>query len=129
MQLEQRVETFGQGNQSWLQGPHGTDCNRGVTLDTSTFTPNTHYPAGYFPSGLPLGRITATGKVGPYDNAASDGREVLRGFLMDDVHAPAVNTLDPVGAMFIHGGVVLANLPIAVDAAGQADVAGRIWFE
>lgn len=235
MILSQTTETFGQGNQSWLAGPHGTDANVGATLDISAFTANTHYPSGYFPSGLPLGKITATGKYGPYAGAgsetqtatvtgtptggtftltldgettaaiaynataatvkaalealsnvtagdvtvtgsaggpytiafggrftgqniptmtasgasltggsspgvtiatqtaggssAADGTEALAGFLMNDVQAPKTDTtIDPVGAMFVHGGVVEANLPIAIDAAGKAAVAGRIWF-
>lgn len=36
------------------------------TLDVSAFTAGIHYPDGYIPSGTPLGRITATGKYGPY---------------------------------------------------------------
>ncbi|MEV0608120.1 head decoration protein [Polymorphospora rubra] len=128
MNLTQRTESFGQGNQSWLAGPHGTDANIGVTLDTSTFTAGTHYPDGYFISGIPLGKITATGKYGPYASGASDGRETLVCFLMNDVKAPAVTTQDPVGAGFMHGGIVEANLPISVDSAGKVDVAGRIWF-
>jgi hypothetical protein len=128
MNLNLRTESFGQGNQSWLAGPHGTDCNRPATLDTSAFTGGTHYPDGYFRSGTPLGKITATGKYGPYNNAASDGTETLAGFLMNDVKAPVVTTQDPVGAMFVHGGVVEANLPIAIDSAAKVDVAGRIWF-
>ncbi len=230
MDLSLRSESFGQGNQAWLAGPHGTDCNRPVTLDTSAFTANVHYPAGFIRSGTPLARITATGKYGPYavtdeavtlteggsgltsftltfggqttasidDDATaaqvqaalealstvgagnvvvtggplatgpftvtfvgdladtnvgaitttptggtgtvtasvvtaggtegSGGLDVLAGFLMNDVKAPADTTKDPVGAMFVHGGVVLAKLPIAVDANGRADVAGRIWF-
>lgn len=128
MNLTLRTESFGQGNQSWLAGPHGTDANRSVTLDKSAFTANTHYPNNFLRSGTPLAKITASGKYGPYNNASSDGTEVLVGFLMNDVEVPATD-IDPQGAMFVHGGVVEANLPIAVDTAGKADVAGRIWFQ
>ena len=235
MNLSPVTETFYQDNQTWLGSAHGTDSARSITLDTSAFTEGTHYPNGYFPSGLPLGKITASGKYGPYSaspsevqtvtitgtptggtftltfdgettaaiayNAAaaavqtalealsnlnvgdvtvtggalpgtavtvtfggartgvnvpqitasssltggtapavtvttgtagggsgSDGTETLVGFLLTPVAAPTVNTIDPVGALLDHGKVVSANLPIAVDAAGQADVAGRIQF-
>lgn len=235
MDLSIRTETFQQDDQSWLGSEHGTDMGRSITLDTSAFTSGTHYPNGYFPSGLALGKITATGKYGPYagktnevqnvtitgvptggtftltfdgetsaaiaynataaavqaaleaisniqpgdvvcsggalpgsavvvtfagrwvgknvpqmtatgsltggttpavavttatggGSALSDGTETLAGFLLTTVRAPLVNTIDPVGALLDHGRVVAARLPIAVDAGGQADVAGRIIF-
>ncbi|MGW6531469.1 head decoration protein [Streptomyces venezuelae] len=128
MNLTQTAETFGQDDQSWLASAHGTDNGRSITLDTSTFTAGTHYPTGHFPSGLPLGKITATGKYGPYNNAAADGTEVLAGFLLTAVDAPSANTIDPQGVLFWHGAVVEAKLPVAVDSAGKTDVAGRISF-
>ncbi len=225
MDLSLRTESFSQGNQSWLAGPHGTDANRPITLDSSAFTAGIHYPAGFLRSGTPLAELPG-GKFGPYEvsdevqvvteggsgltsftltyagqtTASLDDQAtaaevqaalealsniapgdvvvtgnaggpytvtfagtladanvaqmtatptggtgtvtvttqtaggvegaggVLAGFLMNDIKVPANTALDPVGAMFVHGGVVLANLPIAVDAAGRADVAGRIWF-
>ncbi|MFJ4356914.1 head decoration protein [Streptomyces massasporeus] len=128
MNLTQTTESFGQDDQSWLASAHGTSNARTITLDTSTFTAGTHYPNGYFPSGLPLGKITATGKYGPYNDAASDGTEVLAGFLMTAIDAPSVNTIDPQGALLWHGAVIEAKLPVAVNANGKADVAGRLTF-
>lgn len=128
MDLTMKSESFGQDNQSWLGSAHGTDMARGITLDTSTFTAGTHYPTGHFPSGLPLGKITATGKYGPYSNAAADGTETLAGFLLTAVKAPSVNTIDPQGALHIHGVIVEANLPVAIDANGRTDLAGRFIF-
>lgn len=128
MDLTTKIETFQQDDQSWLGSAHGTDAARSITLDTSAFTAGTHYPNGYFPSGLPLGRITASGKYGPYNNAAADGTETLVGHLFTAVKAPSVNTIDPQGALLDHGKVVESKLPIAVDAAGKADVAGRIQY-
>lgn len=128
MNLSTTTETFGQDDQSWLASAHGTDTARTITLDTSMFTPATHYPGGYLPSGLPIGKITATGKYGPYDGAATDGREALAGFLFTAVSAPSVNTIDPQGALFWHGAVVEAKLPRPVDAGGKGDVAGYIKF-
>ncbi|WP_327725731.1 head decoration protein [Streptomyces europaeiscabiei] len=129
MDLSLTTRTFGVDDQSWLGSEHGTQATESVTLDTSTFTAGTHYPEGFFKSGIPLGKITATGKYGPYNNAAADGTEVLVGFLFAAVQAPTVNTVDPAGALFVHGKVREARLPLgAVDAAGKADVAGRIRF-
>lgn len=128
MNLQQTVRTFGMDDQSWLGSEHGTQATESITLDVSTFTPATHYPAGYFKSGIPLGKITAGGKFGPYDNAAADGREVLVGFLFAAVGAPTANTVDVGAALFVHGKVRESRLPVAVDAAGKTDVAGRIRF-
>lgn len=236
MDLSLHTETFGQDDQSWLGSAHGTSMARSITLDTSAFTANTHYPSGFFPSGLAVGKITSTGKYGPYagrasevqtvaitgtptggtftltfdgettaaiafnaiasavqtaleglsniqpgdvactggplpgtgvvvtfggrrtgvnvpqmtaasgsltggtsptaavttgtggGSTASDGTETLAGFLLGAIKAPSDNTIDVVGALYEHGRVKTANLPIAVDAAGQADVAGRIIF-
>lgn len=237
MDLTQRTESFNVDDPSWLGSRHGLGEAVSVTLDTSTFTPELHYPDGYFKSGLALGRITATGKYGPYahqtnevqtvtitgsptdgdftltwsgqttapipfdasaaqvqaalealpnigpgniavsggpgpgtpwsvtfkgilggtDVAAmtatknfsggsnpdvavttstagganpgvADGREVLAGFLAFAVKAPESTSIDVVGAMFDHCKVVNAKLPVPVDPAGRADVAGRIIF-
>ncbi len=56
-------------NRSWLLSPHGTDpgATPSITLDVSAFTQALHYPNGYLLSGLPLARITATDKYGPYE--------------------------------------------------------------
>jgi hypothetical protein len=234
MILSPTTEAFQQEDQSWLGSAHGTDATVSITLDTSAFTANTHYPNGYFISGIPLGKIAASGLYGPYagspsevqtatitgtptggtftltydgattsaiaynataatvqtalealstvrpgelsvsgsaggpytvtftgenvgDNtpamtasgasltggtspgvtiatttgggpAASDGSEVLAGFLFCSVKAPSVNTIDVPAAMLDHGKVRTAKLPIAVDAAGQERVRGRIRF-
>lgn len=128
MNLTPVTETYQNEDQRWLGSAHGTSSGESITLDTSAFTAGTHYPNGYFPSGLPLGKITATGLYGPYNNASSDGTETLAGHLLCTVDAPTVNTQDPQGALFWHGRVIEARLPIAVDSAGKADVAGRIRY-
>ncbi|WP_432160770.1 head decoration protein [Streptomyces sp. NRRL F-5630] len=128
MILAQVTERFGSDDQSWLGSAHGTDSTETIVLDTSTFTAATHYPDGYFKSGIPLGLITAGGKYGPYDAAAEDGRGTLVGFLFAAVKAPADNTLDPAAALLTHGKVRESRLPVPVDADGKTDVAGSIRF-
>lgn len=115
---------------SWIGSGHGTDTNKTVTLDISKFDAETHYPNGFLPSGLPLGKITATGLYGPYDAAVdpADGTENLDCFLYSPLTVESGVTAVS-GAGFTHGPIVEANLPIEVDAGGKADVAARIWFE
>lgn len=130
MDLSLTTDTFYQDDQSWLGSAHGTSSCRPVTLDVSAFTEGTHYPDGYFPSGLALGRITATGLYGPYDSGAGDGRQVLAGFLFTAVRAPAANTTDVQGALLEHGKVISGNLPVALSSptTAQASAGDRIIF-
>lgn len=121
------TEIAGVDDPSWLGSAHGLDSTEPVTLLISAFTAGTHYPKGFLPGGLPLGKITASGKYGPYDNAATDGRETLVGFLVGPRQVTA-GQVNAGGAILTHGKVREARLPIAVDANGKTDVAGRIRF-
>ena len=105
----------------WGQGPGE---NPSCTLDVSAFTPATHYPNGYIKSGEPLGRITATGLLGPYDDAAVDGRSTCVGLLHSATKIPNVaDTTKDVGAAFVCAGFIReSRLPRAIDANGKADL-------
>ncbi|MEU4570839.1 head decoration protein [Micromonospora sp. NPDC023956] len=124
MNLAPVTESFGQDDQSWLGSAEGTDRAMSITLDTSAFVAGTHYPDGYFKSGIILGRITATGLYGPYNNAASDGTEVAAGLLLCAVDAPAATTTDVQGALLWHGRVLVSKLPIAQATNGGPDAGG-----
>ncbi len=119
-------------DRSWMLGLHGSDETPPCTLDVSTFTANTHFPNGFIKSGIALGVITAATAsggvtvVGPYDPAASDGRQVCRGLLFSTVKVPNVGDLtkDVGSALLIHGFVRKVRLPLqsgvgSVDAAAQ----------
>lgn len=127
MNLTPVTETFGQEDQSWLDSEEGTDNAMSVTIDISKgFVANTHYPAGFIPSGTPLGKVTASGKYGLYDDTASDGRQTLVGLLLT---SQKVGTGDIVAPLYTGPGRVNSNaLPFAVDAAGKTDATGRIFF-
>lgn len=131
MNLGLVTESFSQDKRDWLQGAHGTDIVLSVTLDTSKFTSGTHYPDGYIKSGIPLGKITSGGKYGPYDDAASDGRQTCVGFLYTGVEVVTKRGAvlsSAVGSMLVHCAVKESKLPIAVDAAGKVDLASRVIF-
>lgn len=51
-------------DQSWLGSAHGTDTAESILLDGPTCL--ARFPDGIVPSGTCLGKITATGKYGPY---------------------------------------------------------------
>lgn len=64
-------------DRSWDLSPHGSEpgTTPSITLDVSAFTKATHYANGYFPSGLPLGKISATGLYGPYGGRSNEVQE------------------------------------------------------
>lgn len=74
-----RTEILGAGDQSWLGSAHGTHTCRTVTIDKATLTSGTHYPDGYLRSGQPLGKITVSGKYGPYGGRANEVQTINLG--------------------------------------------------
>lgn len=71
--------------------------------------------------------VIATPTAGGAEPSAG-GLQTLVGFLFAAVNAPAATTTDVSGAMLVHGKVRESRLPVPVDAAGKADVVGRIRF-
>lgn len=124
MDINPRFDQIGRDDQSWLGSARGTSQGQSVALVMSTFTANTHYPNGYFPSGLPLGKYTSggnAGKYGPYTVGASDGSQNLAGFLLTATPAPRNSASTIVnGALLDQGRVIVSKLPITVDATAQA---------
>jgi hypothetical protein len=58
-------ETFSPAeDQSWLGSKHGVENATPITLDADKFL--TTFPTGIVPSGVALGKITATGLYAPY---------------------------------------------------------------
>jgi len=86
------------------------------TLDQSAFTAGTHFPNGYFPSGLPISELTPGGLWGPGDSTLTN----KHGYLFSAVKVPT-NGADPGGAVVQAFAVVrLSKLPIAPNGALQA---------
>lgn len=123
MFLTRTSESFAVDDQSWLGSAHGTQATQTVTLDTSAFTKATHYPEGFFRSGIPLQRL-GSGLYGPYTGTGS-----LDGFLFAAVSAPPADTIDVGAAILEHGRVRVSRLPVSLDvAAARTAVGGRIIF-
>lgn len=125
------VLTLSLDDKPWIASAKGTTTCRTITLDlTKGFTLNTHYTDGYILSGLPLGKVTATGLYGVYDDAASDGRQTCVGFLFGREKYPAGGSAVKVGgALFWEGVVKTSRLPVSLDANGQTDLAAKFRFE
>jgi hypothetical protein len=133
------TETFNKASdKSWIRTRLGLDTMMPIMLDISSFDAE-HVAGGYIPSGIALGIITATGKYGPYNNAALDGTQVMVGHLFEEVKVVDKATDVDVGAALFWFGVVrAARLPNftgtgnnigEADANGKADVAAWIRYE
>lgn len=76
--------TPGDGDFRWLRSRAGREFQVPASIDVSKLVAGTHYDEyGVIPAGLPLGKITASGMYGPYDASATDGRQILAGFLAE----------------------------------------------
>lgn len=65
-----KTKSHGNEDQRWIgnggvPGMHP----KSIVLDRSLFDLDSAYPNGYIPSGVPLGKVTATGLYGPYSGA------------------------------------------------------------
>ncbi|MFE6739053.1 head decoration protein [Streptomyces tubercidicus] len=110
-------------DRDWLASRHGTESTETITLDLTKLAKNTHYveptaaqPHGYVRSGVPVGRVTASGLYGLFDPAADDGREVFAGLVYAEAPFTAGVAKVP-AALFWHGTVNTAKIPGGIDPA------------
>jgi Bacteriophage lambda head decoration protein D len=117
------------GSRSWLlyegDGVFGPVSRGEGVINFALFTSGTHYPNGYIPSGTVLGKVTTGGKLGPYSDAAGDGRQTAVGFLFNDTPVPT-DTSKPVVVAVVDGFAAISEsrLPTnhGLDANGKADL-------
>lgn len=111
--------TSGSGDHRWCRTKDPSDWTIPVTIARTLLTAGTHYDQnGVVPSGLALGKATSgpsAGLWGPWDPAASDGRQVLAGFLLDPKQLSAdftgVTTTNFGAEMLVTGLIETAYLP------------------
>lgn len=108
----------------WLAGPHGTDLPKHAVIDFALFTHANFTTNKVIPNGTLIGIVTATGKAGPYDPAASDGRNTAVGFLFNDQDLPADTSKVLTDAILVHCGVRVSGLPFK-SGPGSLDAAAR----
>lgn len=119
--IAQRRTRYGGGDHRWMGDLHGLNSTEGGTLDGDLF-PAATFPDGLVPSGVVVGRVTATGLLGPYDNGVGDGRETAAGHVVSDQVVRPGSRNDV--ALFTHGAVIRNALPAnaGLDAAAEADL-------
>ena len=104
-------------DERWRASSHGADAGETGTLELATLTAFKKAD-GTLPSGIAVGEITATpGHYGLFDTAATDGRQILAGFINADVSITnAAGTVQPSGlapfSLFNHGSIKRSVLPV-----------------
>lgn len=125
------TDTWKVDNLDWLAARKGLDTCRPATLLLSLFTAGglgIVDAAGFIPSGTVLGRVTASGLVGPYSNAAADGRQTAIGHLLHGtrVRDSEGNAFTTAAVAFLWEGIVLEDkLPAFTGTEGEIDAAGK----
>lgn len=117
----------------WLRSKLGRDNAVSGTIDVSKLVAGTHYDqrTGVVPCGLPLGRVTATGKLAPYKADATDGTEILAGFLMEP--EPLLTDLgglieDAHVAVLVVGVIDVAHVPTSPTLNNKTLTLGQFVF-
>ncbi len=125
------VSAFQSENLEWDYTPPEGGFVQSGTIDVALFTAGTHYPNGYIPSGAVLGKVTATGLLGPYTAGATGGLAGLGtavGVLRASVPVTRFvggGSRTRIGVAFlVHGVVSLGKLPFQA-GTGSADAAAR----
>lgn len=126
MDMTPNVTEYVSDSKEWLGSAHGTNNADPVTLDATLM--RAVFTDGNVPSGVVVGRVTTSGRYGPYNNAAVDGREVARGHLLNPIK---VKTGQNAGAaMLRHGHVFEARLPTnhGLDAPAKVELSQFIYI-
>jgi len=126
--LQVTTDSWGVDSKGWLLSRKGFDTCRSITLNLALFTTGLGF-ADYIPSGTVLGQVTTGGLYGPYNGAASDGRQTARGHLFD-----AVRLTDASGDVFTVAGAALFwegivrrdKLPVFSGSEGELDAAAEV---
>lgn len=111
-----KTESWGVGNTTWLGSSHGIENARTATMDVSTFTKATHYPNGYFPSGL-IVNAASEASIKPWTGAVGE----QLGFVLFDTVTDGVT--DGPTAILRHGIIITGKLPVAL-TVGSGSAAG-----
>ncbi|MEU3340428.1 head decoration protein [Streptomyces sp. NPDC006668] len=121
-------------DRTWLASLDGVHEAQTIPIDTSKLTLGTHYMAGtldqprnIIKSGLPLGKITTSGLYAPYNAGASDGTQILAGFLVAET-AFTPGSLRTAGALLWRGEVYASKLPVALTAPAAANTTAFIHY-
>jgi hypothetical protein len=122
--LRRTTDTLPGREASFLASEHIAVKRLGATYDAGGVTANA---AGdkILKAGTLVGKVTATGKYRPYNDAGSGGVETAAGIVMETLN---LRDGDVIAGLMLHGSVLEARCT-GVNAAAKVDLAGRIWFQ
>lgn len=130
MNLGLRTKAFNASeNQEWLASRHGTQEADSITLDRALCV--AAFPSGVIPSGIPIGKVTATGRYAPSLAAAADGSQVVEGHLLTTIDLTSGDTVavgsapNSPAALLWHGEVVTSKIPAFTGAVNMATPANQ----
>ncbi len=106
-----KTTNYGGGAYDWLLNTDGLDEAVTGVIDVSAFTAGTHYPNGYFPSGLPV-RVDDRDVIRPW----ADTSGARLGFLKGDWKTDGVEDVN--AAVVVRGNIKTAK--VAAILAGFA---------
>lgn len=101
-----KTTSYGTGDYSWLVNTDGLDEAITGVLDVSTFTGSTHFPNGYFPSGLPV-NVADRDVIKPW----TDTTGARLGFLKGDWKTDGVEDVNC--SVVVRGNIKTAKVPLA----------------
>jgi hypothetical protein len=110
---------------NFLANQHFVALPEGITIDYTT-VPTAEDGSRVVEAGTAIGKITASGLYGPYDDGVSDGREVGVGLTFYESDVTEGNDTN---SLVIHGIIKEGALPAesGVDAAFKVDANGLIF--
>lgn len=100
-----KTTDYTSGDFSWLLNTHALRDGMTGVLDVSTFTKATHFPDGYFPSGLPV-NCADRDVIKPWTDAAGE----RLGFVIGDHKTDGVEDVN--AAVLVHGAVKFQLVPL-----------------
>lgn len=118
----------------WLASPQGTEEPKHAVLDFTKFNHANFTATGDIRNGCVLGLITATGKYGPYEPGATDGRQKAAGFVFNDNAIPADAANAVVTDAFLErcsvrvSGLPYKTGPGSLDAAARTALTHAVFY-
>ena len=100
-----QTREFRTGDFTWMVNTDGLDYPVTGVLDVSTFTPVTHYPDGFFRSGLPV-NVYDRDVIRPWTDTAGE----RLGFLKGDVKTDGVEDVNC--AVVVRGNIRVERVPL-----------------
>jgi hypothetical protein len=79
LDLSVRKLTWGGSDMSWIKSEEGTRSNLSATLDLALFNFAATFTSKKIPSGVVLGKVTSSGKYGPYGANANEVQTINLG--------------------------------------------------